>query len=160
MYHCFLSISRDNWKFSVSLKHTAKWEWVLLNLMAGESLSQVFKYIFKTKQNKTWAWKVKFSLPVFALLVIFSSPALIPHSERVKSLIESHRHWVSKSCLFSTSILFLTNQEPKVLKVLFLKLPSSVPQSTDILTSSFSTAIGTTHWFNKHLLSTYCDQTL
>lgn len=62
---------------------------------------------------------IKPSLPVLAILIIFSSPALIPHRERVRSPMHlmDGDPWVTRSCLSSASILFLTIEDPKVLEV-------------------------------------------
>lgn len=127
VYFCFHPISCDNWKFPVTLKYMGKWGWILLNPMTDESHS----HLNIPKKTIDMKEKNPVSSVLAFLFVIFSSCALIPHSEKVRS-----PHWISQTrtqelqgaVSLPPPICVLTIQEPKVLEASFLKLSSSVSQ--------------------------------
>ena len=75
--------------------------------------------------------RLKFSLPVLALLVALSSPALTPHSVRVSHLTDSHRQrpvGYKELSLFSFHTVF-DYPGPQGFKSFFSKTPLICPST-------------------------------
>lgn len=75
--------------------------------------------------------RLKFSLPVLALLVALSGPAPTPHSERVSHLIDSHRQCpmgYKELSLFSVHTVF-DHPGPQGFKNFFSKTPLICPST-------------------------------
>lgn len=150
MFHCFHSISSNNWEFSISLKHTERWEWILQNLMTDESHPLIFKHSSSPKDgNERWNPPSQY-LPFWSFSLLL---ALIPPCERVKAPTESHKWWpywsrdaVSPQC---PGCLW----RAQGFRSLISKTALTCFPNHTIPISLSSPPIGTTHLVNKYLLN-------